>query len=186
MSVIGLFLKSAGYRTVNIGYPCRSASLSDCLNHISTKLSMSTQESERLAFVGHSMGGLLATSLASQLAAQGRSIAGVIALGSPFQGSRMAARVLGIPFLGRSLGPALPELAELKCPPVEHFPLLILAGGTGGVGFNPFLPSDNDGIVTVDETRLPGATHEVICGVHSLLVYSRTVMRRIREFLSTR
>ena len=60
-------------------------------------------------------------------------------------------------------GPAAEELAtgwenlepKLATP---HFEFGILAGGKGdGNGYNPLIPGDDDGVVTVESTRLPGA-----------------------------
>lgn len=172
-------LRGSGFKTVNIGYPCLRRDLAGCEAHIRERL----PRAGSIAFVGHSMGGILATRLARECLARGLTVAGVVALGSPFQGSLVAGAVAKIPILGPLLGPAVPELAALPPPPPPAFPTLIIAGGRGGFGFNPFLPSDNDGIVTVDETRLHGAQHELTYGVHSFLVYSGSVIRRVIEFL---
>ncbi len=176
-------LKDHGYTTLNIGHPCLRMNLAGCEEHIRTSI----PHSGRLAFVGHSMGGILATRIASECTARGQEVSGVVALGSPFMGSMVANKVARMPLLGPLLGPAVPELAKASVNPpfVPPFPTLVIAGARGGCGFNPFLPSDNDGIVTVDETRLPGAQHELTYGVHSFLVYSKTVIRRVIEFLES-
>ena len=40
--------------------------------------------------------------------------------------------------------------------PVPATEIAVIAGGNGSAGYNPFLSADNDGIVTVAGTRLPG------------------------------
>jgi hypothetical protein len=36
----------------------------------------------------------------------------------------------------------------------SQFARMVIAGGTGGVGYNPLIPGDNDGLIAVEETRM--------------------------------
>ena len=61
----------------------------------------------------------------------------------------------------------------------------IIAGGRGDrKGFNPFLEGDDDIIVTVDETKLPGA-HDfmVYPAIHTYIMDQKEVQKAIRRFL---
>jgi len=58
------------------------------------------------------------------------------------------------------LGDVLPQLtpAEMAAIPAPPCEFAIVAGGTGKAkGLNPLLDGDNDGVVTVESTRLEGS-----------------------------
>jgi hypothetical protein len=71
---------------------------------------------------------------------------------------------------------------NLATPPCEFG---IVAGGRGNQkGFNPLLPGDDDGVVTVASTRLAGARDFILVPVlHSLLPTNRKVMQCTLSFL---
>jgi hypothetical protein len=55
----------------------------------------------------------------------------------------------------------------MTIPPPICREVLVIAGGNGRSGYNPLIPGDNDGLIAVAETRMPG--HET----QFLLVRSR-------------
>jgi pimeloyl-ACP methyl ester carboxylesterase len=61
----------------------------------------------------------------------------------------------------------------------------ILAGGTGQPGgFNPRMPGDNDGLLEVQTTRLPGASDFLVVPTpHSGMLHSAEMMRYTLNFL---
>ena len=84
----------------------------------------------------------------------------IVMMGTPNQGAQITeffSRMKSYKFItGQSCKDVRPDkkLASLPEPPT---PTLIIAGGIGSeIGFNPLLYGDNDGIVTVGETRLNG------------------------------
>jgi pimeloyl-ACP methyl ester carboxylesterase len=88
-------------------------------------------------------------------------------LATQLRGSGAAKLLLGKPLMG--LGEQWPwEELRLGTPPCEFG---IIAGGLGNEqGFNPLLPGDDDGIVTVASTRLAGAADFVLVPVfHTFL-----------------
>lgn len=85
---------------------------------------------------------------------------GHVMLGPPNQGSRIATRLSHIPGLPRIMGPSFMQLGPkwstvvegLESPPGE---VLVIAGDVPSFRkLHPLLGSPNDGLVTVDETRL--------------------------------
>ena len=72
--------------------------------------------------------------------------------------------------------------AQLATPPG---PFGILAGGRGAAtGYNPWLEGDNDMVVTVESTRLPGAADfAVLPVVHTLMMDDRRVQEYTVRFL---
>jgi hypothetical protein len=62
--------------------------------------------------------------------------------------------------------------------------VLVLAGGRGDPrGYNPLLSGDDDGVVAVDEMRLPGVEPTVVGGIHGLLQWRPSVLERAAAFL---
>jgi hypothetical protein len=61
----------------------------------------------------------------------------------------------------------------------------IIAGGkSDGKGYNPLLPGDNDGIISVDTTQLAGARDFVVLPVlHSLIVGDSKAHEYVLRFL---
>jgi len=141
---------------------------------------------ERRHFVGYSLGGVVTLRMLAQ--SHQVRIGRVVCLGSPLTGSHIATRVgrtvLGHKVVGRSLGEHVSRggIDRWDCG-VE----LGIVAGTGNFGIGRFvdpLPGESDGTVTVDETRLPGATAHVTLPVtHTQLLFDRTVARQTIHFL---
>jgi hypothetical protein len=74
--------------------------------------------------------------------------------------------------------------AITAAPPIEFG---VIASGTGTrIGMNPLLPGDDDGTVTVEETRLEGMKDFIqIIGQHSLLLTQKSVIDNVVHFLNT-
>ena len=68
---------------------------------------------------------------------------------------------------------------------VPQFEFGIIAGGLGNsVGFNPFLPGDDDGVVPVQSTRLAGAADFLVVPVtHLGLLGDPRVFQHTLRFL---
>ena len=79
-------------------------------------------------------------------------------MGTPNQGAEIAEflnQMKTFKFITGQSGQDVRPTEKLANLPEPTIPTLVIAGGTGStVGFNPLLKGDNDGIVTVDETRL--------------------------------
>ena len=111
----------------------------------------------------------------------------VVLLGSPVKGS-LAARNLVAKHLGWILGRSGPDgLAEEYDPKWSGRRELGVIAGTGGFGLNPLrhdLPDPHDGLVTVEETRLAGATDYVeIKTTHTGLLFNPEVAEQVIIFL---
>ena len=144
-----------------------------------------------LGILTHSMGGLVARAYLARAgsATQSRRQR-VVMLAPPNQGAALAASMQGFaPFrwlYGRAAGELLPDrVATLGSPPVSA-ELLILAGGRHGseVGYTRRIAGNNDGLVGVTETALPGVAPEFVGGVHSTLQWRPAVLRRAVRFIA--
>ncbi|MGH8403810.1 MAG: esterase/lipase family protein, partial [Gammaproteobacteria bacterium] len=140
-----------------------------------------------LHLVGHSLGGLVILRMFEMGAKipPGR----VVLLGSPVKGSR-AARNLVARNLGWILGQSGPDgLAEEHDPQWYGQRELGVLAGTGGFGMNPLrpdLPEPHDGLVTVEEIRLAGATdYTEVKTTHTGLLFNPEVEERVVAFLKS-
>jgi len=184
-------LAADGWAVANLGYPSRRGGLPE---HAATASAaaraLADDGAEAISFVGHSLGGLVARAAMARAADDGWSPGRLVLIGSPARGSSLAGALSTLPgvpaLLGDCVGVLTPTGAATV--PVPHCQgLAVIAGGTGGRGFNPLLPGDNDFTVTVAETRLPGAENAflLIRTVHSLLPTSRATITATRTFLET-
>jgi pimeloyl-ACP methyl ester carboxylesterase len=147
---------------------------------------------ERLSFVGHSLGNLvvrrwMAMADEADLARTYR----MVMLGPPNRGSELARMVSKVRVLanraegaGRDLvlnwQQVEPTLALPTCP------FGIVAGGLGDDrGFSPLLEGDDDAVVRVEETMLPGAEDFLVLPVlHAAMMRHAEVQRATAEFLA--
>jgi hypothetical protein len=84
--------------------------------------------------------------------------------------------------VGQELTPE--AVARMPLPSCEFG---IIAGGKGdGKGLNPLLRGDNDGVVTVDETRLRGAADFLLLhATHTFIMANEKCIEATRRFLET-
>ena len=64
--------------------------------------------------------------------------------------------------------------------------VLVIAGGTGGRGFNHLLRGDNDGLIAVAETRMPGyeTAFQMVRSVHKNLPVQPATIAACLSFLA--
>ena len=136
--------------------------------------------------VGHSLGGLLICALLERMVPE--RMGRIVCLGTPFKGSRTAARITRWPggrhVVGKCLGEAHARGGfhswragvEVGC----------IAGRMPfGVGrlLGPF-PEPNDGTVAVEETRIAGLKDHIVLPVsHVALLWSAQVAAQVTHFL---
>ncbi|HEX2139692.1 MAG TPA: alpha/beta fold hydrolase [Woeseiaceae bacterium] len=140
--------------------------------------------------VGHSLGGVLALRMLARHpdAPEGR----VVCLGSPLCGSRAASELRrwrwGQEMLGRTItAGVLEDPATHWCDPVTARREVGIIAGNRSIGGGRLLAGfedDNDGTVSIPETRLPGVKRHLVMPVtHTGLVWSAEVADRIAAFL---
>ena len=170
-------------------YPSVSAGMAD--NAAALGRLIGSCSADRLHLVGHSLGGLVILKLFQEaLFANGRPPAPgrIVLLGSPLCGSRAAQALARLPFGRRQLGRGMREEVLEQAPRRWNGgrDLGVIAGEVS-VGLGRLLvslPAPNDGVVTVGETRLAGATeHRVLKVSHSGMLFSGAVVRQTAAFL---
>ncbi|MBF0214225.1 MAG: alpha/beta fold hydrolase [Magnetococcales bacterium] len=185
------WLRHDGYRVLTFQYPTVRRDLNENAEGLWEFLElrfgagMKQVGAGTVHLVCHSLGGLVALRMLEPEAPIGR----MVALGSPFQGSfsaqRMARWAGGSWLLGRSLTGALDGQREMRVPPGREIGVLagMLPLGLGNLVWG--LDAPNDGVVSVSETRLPGAIHATLPMMHVGLVFSRRAAHWVRHFLKT-
>jgi pimeloyl-ACP methyl ester carboxylesterase len=174
----GFSVSSFSYPSVRRGLDANSLELS---RHVLATFG------ETIHLVGHSLGGLVILNMLAQFPAP--RVKRVVLLGSPCAGSHCASVLLGTPVLsgiaGRSLRDAV-ERGTWKLP--ENVEIGVLSGSRGiGLGrLIPGLPRPNDGVVSIEETRLAGCRDAITLPVsHSGMLVSPSCSLQIARFLKS-
>jgi len=181
MNRLGRYLEQkGGYEVFNVSYPSTRQGIDEHAKGLAAVVDH-LEGIEEINFVGYSLGNLVIRRyLADQLKrGEGKldpRFKRMVMLGPPNHGSQLATNLgdnklfeLLLGKSGQELGPLWAwEESSLATPPFEFG---IVAGGCGdGRGFNPLLPGDDDGVVTVASTRLPGAADFIVVhALHALL-----------------
>ena len=185
MSPLGRRLRNCGFDPYLFSYPSLRGSLSQ--NALLLSRFIAGMTAPRIHFIGHSLGGLL---ILQMLAEYPESRTGrVILAGSPYNGS-LAAKKISATALGRRfLGPSMLQWMEQKLPGAgTACQLGIIAGqrSLGGGRLISRLPKPNDGVVTVEETRVPDIADQIVLDVnHSGMLFSAGLARQACSFLRT-
>jgi pimeloyl-ACP methyl ester carboxylesterase len=181
-------LSAAGYQADSVNYPSTRRGLAahaDQLERLLNRL----EGVERVSFVTHSLGGLVLRELLVRDSAWKTRIqpGRAVLIAPPNQGSAIADRFQDFaPFewlLGGG-GQAATSAAAgaLPAPPI---PFAVIAGGRGDdAGYNPLLEGDDDGVVTVQETRLDGAAgYLLVDAVHTVVMNHPQTIAAVLSFL---
>ncbi|MEO3428616.1 alpha/beta fold hydrolase [Pelagibius sp. CAU 1746] len=188
-------LRAAGFDAVAVSYPSLTKDIAGHADQVELLLARA-RGVEKVSFVSHSLGGLVVREVLSR---EGDPITAiwhnklklgrVVMIAPPNQGSELAESVAGLPPYHWIGGPAAREIAAGPpfAPVSPEIEVAIIAGGTdGGSGFNPLLSENNDGVVTVSETRLPGARdHIVVPALHTVIAGDPQTIAATRNFLET-
>ncbi len=183
-------LLADGWVVANVGYPSLRRPLENHADAVrGVALAMHADGAREVALVGHSLGGLVARAAAVGAMADGRPLGRIVLLGSPAQGSIVAHALKDFaPFriIAGDCGQAVTPPRAVKVP-VPATEIAVIAGGNGSAGFNPFLDGDNDGVVTVAETRLPGMETDfsLLRSLHARLPLRREAVAATVRFLDT-
>lgn len=181
-------LRTAGFEARAISYPSTRGSIEDHAAQLERLLQRADGVDE-VSFVTHSMGGIIVRRLLSGNGEwQSRIKPGrLIMIAPPNQGSVVAKALqpawpyrLFYGTAGQQLTPA-----KVTVLPVPEIPFGIIAGGLGDTeGYNPLVPGDDDGTVSVAETRLQGAKDfMVLPGLHGFIARSPEIVLPVLNFL---
>ena len=182
-------LEEAGFRVHRIGYRSLDRSPDEIIDTVSRRINeCCANHAGGVHFVGHSLGGLLIRAYLqnNRVEALGR----VVLIGTPNQGSELVDRFRDNGLLSL-LGPTTAALGtdSASLPgrlPAPYYPVGVIAAVNPGEWNDHWLPGPDDGLISVDSTRLDGMSDfiEIESG-HSRMRYNKDVARQAVEFLRT-
>ena len=177
----------AGYYTVAMNYPSLRASVQQNAEYLHEVVA-SLEGIEKVHLVGFSMGGIVVRQYLAEH--QDPRIGRVVLIGSPNQGAELATMLKDWWAYKALVGPAGQDLAtaphglapKLPAPLCEFG---IIAGCRGiDDGYNPLIPGDDDGTVSLESTRLAGANdYLTVQTIHQLLLSTPSVFAAAEHFL---
>ena len=201
MGRIGRQLEAAGLQPLRFDYPSTQSTIDEAASGLVDVVANLDAGVTRVNFVVHSMGGLVVRDYSRQVAcgiqegtidaADHDRLGRCVMLGTPNHGAEMATHFKNFAPFQALFGPAGQQLAhtESKCnelpPPRMEFGIIAGIRGTPS-GYNPFIPGDDDGTVTVASARLAGASDYIgIKGMHTFLMYQSNAVDAVERFLKT-
>lgn len=180
-------LRAHGYTVFPFDYPSTQVGIPEAAEYLHSVISH-LDGIEEISLVGHSMGGLVIRAYFAEH--HDPRIRRVVMLGTPNNGAELADRLQSVFVVHALSGPGGRQLVTtgiaptLPVPPVEF---AVIAGARGNdAGWNPLIRGDDDGTVTVESTRLPGATDfSTVPVLHHALTATPEALAQVCRFLET-
>lgn len=180
-------LEDAGYDVHRVGYSSLDQKPAEILKDISLDINECCQNhAKKVHFVGHSLGGLMVRAYLQNNTVE--SLGRVVLLGTPNQGSEMADHFINSCVMD-IVGPTAKALGtdknsfpkSLKAP---YYPVGIIAGVVSDHIDNPIIPGKDDGLVSIEATKIDGMTDFIIINTgHSMMRYNSDVADQTIEFI---
>lgn len=185
-------LRREGYVVHNTGYPSFSKSIEDIAeDHLRPAIAAVPDTASKLHFVAHSLGSIV---LRRYRALYDPPLPGrTVMLGPPNNGSEVADFFKSWDVFRWCFGPAgqslgtTPEDMPVMLGPL-NFETGVIAGEWHWMHFmtGPFMMKPNDGLVTVESTKIDGMKDHIVMPIdHSGMVFSTDVMKQAVHFLRT-
>lgn len=163
--------KTGGFQVINFGYASTKADIaahSAALEEVLGSLAPETN----VSFVGHSMGCIVIRSLLTSPEKKSWKAGRVVMLAPPNQGAEMARRFASSRIVTNLLGPGFEQLADPKLDDLSSFKapsceFSVIAGASPKwLLNNPLIAGEDDWIVGLKETHLPGAKSQTCVDAH--------------------
>ena len=187
MSTMKTTLRDAGYSTIDFDYPSSQINIPAAAVYLD-RLIQSLEGYDELNFVVHSMGGLVVRAYTMEF--NDPRIKRMVMLGTPNHGAEMADITQRYWIVRTVSGPGARQLVTrpdglIPKLPVPNFEFAVIAGSRGNKsGWNPLIPGDDDGTVTVASTRLSGAADfATVRTLHSWLLSNEVAVTQTVNFL---
>ncbi len=181
-----------GYDTIDVAYPSTRRTIAEHSAQLAELLDQLPSDDVELSFVTHSLGSLIVRDLLAREGDAWRKkhrLGRAVFIAAPSTGAAMASVGARIPGALWIYGKPSQEIAsgktkELPIPPIP-FALIAASRGTEE-GWNPLIPGDDDGVVGVAETHLPGASsHLTLRGTHTFIMHDESAIDATLAFIQT-
>ncbi len=189
MGKIEAALRERGFFTHNFNYDSRHEPMKAVTKRLHREIGkVMGRDVESVSFVTHSFGTIVVRYYLAHHRV--KKIGRFVMIAPPNKGSEWA-RILGkLPLYRWAMGIAGEKVQDVEktipkimAPPPCEFG--VIAGGSGTwFGINPLLKGDDDGTITVDETKLEGMKDFIqVKGQHSMLLMQQKVVDNVIAFL---
>lgn len=186
MKTHGNHLQELGYTVVPFDYASNFARIENAAADLE-KVIASLPPTDRIDFVGHSLGGMIVRSLLGRC--DDERFGRAVLLGTPNNGAEMARMLSRSLTFKMTAGPAGQQLADtefLDDLPAPKIEFACIAGGRGEKGYNPLIKGNDDGLVGVDAVRLDGAKDfAIVRANHHTLLHDEQVVEMTARFLES-
>ena len=187
MWLLALRLKDAGYDVQRIGYSSLLQTPEEILTDVSLKINQCCQKhSHSVHFVGHSLGGLMVRAYLQNNRVD--NLGRVVLMGTPNKGTELA-DYFSNGWLINLLGPTAKALGTddnsfPKSLDAPYYPVGIIAGEVKGELNDPVIPGKDDGLVSVEATKIDDMTDFILIETsHSWMRYDGEVANQTIQFL---
>jgi len=180
-------LEDAGYYVQRVEYRSLHQNPDEIVKDISSQINQCCQKhTQSVHFVGHSLGGLMVRAYLQNNKVD--KLGRVVLLGTPNKGTE-AADHFSDSWLIDILGPTAKALGtddksfptSLEAP---YYPVGIIAGELKSKLNDPVIPGKDDGLVSVEATKIDAMTDFIIIETgHSMMRYDREVADQTIEFI---
>lgn len=175
------FVREAGFHPILIDYPSGEETIEKLVDDIFSVLPAAP---EKLHFVGHSLGGVIAKKLAKRLPPERRGR--IVQIGAPNFGSEIAERTA---IFGAIIGPALAELTPNSGEDDSDLDIGAIAGTAAipAYGLITGIAGENDGKVSVLSAwgHAPVDKRIAFPVAHVIMMQDRRVIEATIRFLQT-
>ena len=182
-------LEPDGYTFINFDYPSTQRPISDFADQLQEMIA-TLDGIESIHLIGHSMGGLVVRRWCQQYSDP--RMQRLVMIGTPNSGAEIASMFKKNVLFQLIMGPSGQQLVAdpeefISTLPLPSMEFAVIAGAKGTPdGFNPLIPGDDDGVVTVQSARLPGAVdYLAVRALHSFQPWNPEVMEATRRYLKT-
>jgi len=189
MGKIESALRENGFHTHNFDYNSRHEPVKTVTKRLHREIGkVMGRDVESISFVTHSFGTIVVRHYLAHHSV--KKLGRFVMIAPPNKGSEWA-RILGrlslyhwaMGIAGEKVQDVEKSIPKIMAPPPCEFG--VIAGGSGTwFGINPLLKGDDDGTVTVDETKLEGMKDFIqVKGQHSMLLMQKKVIDNVIAFL---
>lgn len=179
------WLRAEGFAAHRFTYPSWRDGLDDNVRMLSACIRETPGSVIHL--VAHSLGGVLASQMLSQ--APDARIGRIVLLGTPYAACHCGFTIGATPMLSGMVGRTFADWFNQPRPSLPPAIEIGVIAGTRRISFGrliPGLPQPNDGLIAVEETRLPTATDSIALHVsHTGMLVSRACAGQIASFIRT-
>lgn len=187
MSGLAESLENAGYAVQRVGYSSFNATPEEMIEEVSSQINdCCIDPNRKIHFVGHSLGGLMIRAYLQENTPT--QLGNAVLVGTPNKGTEIADRYQGNHWIEWLMptalalgtdGQSLPN--QLSAP---YYPVGVIAGVSERQNTREYLTGLNDGLVTVESTKLEGMTDFIQLKTgHSMMRYDDQVADQVVSFL---